>query len=53
MMSIDVQKKESRITSPNTNRNYGLDALRIISMLMVVALHVLGTGGFERVTLFL
>lgn len=46
MPSIDVQKKETRMVSTNTNRNYGLDALRIISMLMVVALHVLGKGGF-------
>lgn len=48
MASINVQKKEIRMVSTNTNRNYGLDALRIISMLMVVALHVLGTGGFEK-----
>lgn len=26
-------------------RNYGIDALRLISMLGVVALHVLGRGG--------
>lgn len=40
MASIDIQKKEIRLASPNVNRNYGLDALRIVSMLMVVALHV-------------
>ena len=27
------------------NRNYGIDVLRIISMLMVVTLHILGHGG--------
>ena len=26
-------------------RNYGIDALRILSMFMVVVLHVLGQGG--------
>ena len=26
-------------------RNYGIDLLRIVSMLMVVVLHVLGQGG--------
>lgn len=28
-----------------TERNYGIDALRILSMLMVVFLHILGQGG--------
>ena len=32
-------------TIPNCSRNYGIDALRIISMLMVVMLHVLSHGG--------
>ena len=26
-------------------RNYGIDALRIVSMLMIVMLHVIGHGG--------
>lgn len=29
----------------NTKRNYGIDLLRIVSMLMVVLVHVLGQGG--------
>ena len=29
----------------NSSRNYGIDALRSVSMLMVVMLHVLGQGG--------
>ena len=29
----------------NSNRNYGIDLLRILSMFMVVMLHVLGLGG--------
>ena len=41
--SLDRQK-EFALTE--TNRNYGIDALRILSMLMVTALHVLGKGGF-------
>ena len=28
-----------------SNRNYGIDLLRILSMLMVIVLHVLGWGG--------
>ena len=28
-----------------TNRNYGIDLLRIVSMYMIVLLHVLGQGG--------
>lgn len=28
-----------------TRRNYGIDALRLFSMLLVVTLHVLGHGG--------
>ena len=27
------------------DRNYGIDALKIVSMLMVIALHIFGTGG--------
>ncbi len=34
-----------RQTDRQTGRNYGIDALRILSMLMVVTLHVLGHGG--------
>lgn len=34
------------ITYTETNvRNYGIDALRILSMFMVLVLHVLGAGG--------
>ena len=29
----------------NSNRNYGIDALRLVSMYLVVILHVLGQGG--------
>lgn len=31
-----------------TNRNYGIDLLRIVSMMMVATLHVLGHGGLLR-----
>ena len=31
--------------SVKRERNYGIDLLRIVSMLMVVILHVLGQGG--------
>lgn len=31
--------------STDNNRNYGIDLLRIVSMLLVVVLHVLGQGG--------
>lgn len=31
--------------SEKPSRNYGIDALRIVSMLMIVVLHILGTGG--------
>ena len=30
---------------PTTERNYGIDLLRILSMFMVVVLHILGQGG--------
>ena len=36
-----IQKKE---------RNYGIDLLRIVSMIMVVLLHVLGAGGLLEAT---
>ena len=32
-------------TAPKKERNYGIDLLRLISMLMVVILHILGYGG--------
>ena len=28
-----------------TKRNYGIDLLRIVSMVMIVILHILGQGG--------
>ena len=31
-------------------RNYGIDLLRIVSMLMVIALHILGAGGVRKNT---
>lgn len=39
--------KEKSITNTNyiTSRNYGIDALRLFSMFLVVILHVLGQGG--------
>ena len=36
-----------------TERNYGIDLLRIISMFMIVILHCLGTGGILSATDFL
>lgn len=30
---------------PSNERNYGIDSLRVVSMLMIVMLHVLGVGG--------
>ena len=41
--SLDRQKE---LTLTETTRNYGIDALRILSMLMVTALHVLEKGRF-------
>lgn len=32
-------------TPPKPSRNYGIDLFRIVSMLMVVMLHITGTGG--------
>ncbi len=40
-----MHDKNSHITTQNSVRNYGIDALRILSMLMVVALHILSDGG--------
>lgn len=39
---------ENKIIS--TNRNYGIDLLRIVSMFLVVLLHVLGQGGILEST---
>ena len=36
--------QEFRLSSME-ERNYGIDLLRIVSMMMVVLLHVLGQGG--------
>lgn len=36
-----------------TNRNYGIDLLRIVSMYMVVVLHILNFGGVLQSTDFL
>lgn len=36
---------------PLNSRNYGIDLLRIISMLMIVTLHVLGQGGILKSTI--
>ena len=42
--------KELEIKEVNTQRNFGIDLLRLISMFMVVVLHVLGNGGVLRNT---
>ena len=34
-----------KLTVTKTERNYGIDLLRIVSMIMIVTLHVLGRGG--------
>ena len=33
-------------------RNYGIDALRLLSMLMVVGLHVFGQGGILSLPIY-
>ncbi len=38
-------------TKSINSRNYGIDLLRIISMLMIVTLHVLGQGGVLKATI--
>lgn len=38
-------KKDIVVSQTAGNRNYGIDALRLIAMFMVVVLHVLGQGG--------
>lgn len=37
--------REGKMMEKTENRNYGIDLLRIVSMIMVVILHVLGQGG--------
>ncbi len=38
-------EKTLKLTVTKTERNYGIDLLRIVSMMMIVTLHVLGRGG--------
>ncbi len=40
---------ESKISVEKSERNHGIDLLRIISMIMIVTLHVLGQGGISDV----
>ncbi len=35
----------------NNNRNYSIDLLRIISMLMIVILHIIGLGGVYKIAI--
>ncbi len=42
-----LQKTE--INANNSDRNYGIDALRIVSMFFVVVIHVIGHGGIRDV----
>ena len=42
--------QEFRLSSME-ERNYGIDLLRIVSMMMVVLLHVLGQGGILDLSL--
>lgn len=44
-MGLTKVDEQSKTLDIQTERNYGIDVLRIISMLMVVILHVLGRGG--------
>ena len=37
--------RKTELQAPHPSRNYGIDALRILSMLMIVVLHVLKYGG--------
>lgn len=39
-----------KISEKTNERNYGIDVLRILSMMMVVMLHVLGNGGIRDST---
>ncbi len=45
MRGIEKKEKEVIIVNTAQKRNTGIDLLRIVSMAMVVALHVLGQGG--------
>lgn len=37
--------KNSQIKNQNDKRNYGIDLLKIISMIMIIVLHITGQGG--------
>lgn len=41
-------ENQAEVIPKNQSRNYGIDALRIVSMLMIVMLHVLGSGGILK-----
>lgn len=38
--------KEMQKNKQRTERNYGIDCLRIVAMYMVVVIHILGMGGY-------
>lgn len=38
------------VVAPKQQRNYGIDLLRIVSMLMIITLHLLGHGGILKNT---
>ena len=40
-----MNKKDNITTPAKTERNYGIDALRMLAMLLVVIAHILGPGG--------
>lgn len=40
-----MSSSQSNASHPNTNRNYGIDLLRLVSMYFVLILHSLGIGG--------
>lgn len=42
---IDMQQEDCSMELKRSERNYGIDLLRIISMLSVLLLHILGSGG--------
>lgn len=44
-MTDRITAPAERRESAENSRNYGIDALRIVSMIMIVFLHVLGHGG--------
>ena len=43
-----VTIQNTQISKHNTDRNYGIDLLRLVLMFMVVVLHTLGNGGVLR-----